>query len=506
MKNIKYVITFGIVLACVVLFAACDTVLKPMELPTPPENGYEHYSGNSYGRISISFTGAGAAPQSARTITPVLPAFDKYEFFFTKSGAVTMEEPDAAGDFILEVGEYTVEVLAYIDEEDPLPAASGVSDPFDVGPGFNDPVTVLLEWLAAGDGEFSYTITWPAGATVVEEISLLIWPGLGDITLDPDTIPAGNGITQTLQPPAGSYLFTVVLRDGEKYAGISEALYIYPDNPTNYTKNFAANEFMLTLRGTVSISGTAAVDETLTADTSALDPGGTIVFHYQWKRDDGTGPVSVGTDSAAYDLTAADADSTITVTVTRPGYFGSVTSAPTAAVTKVPLSGTVSISGDAYVGQTLTADTSDLDGSGTIEYQWMRGTTPVGTDSDTYDLTADDAGETITVTVTRADNSGSVTSDPTDPVGPPLLTGTVSISGDAYVGQTLTADTSDLDGSGTIVYQWQRDDGTGPVPVGTDSDTYELTADDESATITVTVTRADNSGSVTSDPTDPVAP
>jgi hypothetical protein len=72
------------------------------------------------------------------------------------------------------------------------------------------------------------------------------------------------------------------------------------------------------------------------------------------------------------------------------------------------------------VGQTLTANTDDLDGSGTVSYQWKRGTVNIGTNSDTYDIQAGDVDSTITVTVTRADNSGSVTSDPTPFIGIPV--------------------------------------------------------------------------------------
>jgi len=77
------------------------------------------------------------------------------------------------------------------------------------------------------------------------------------------------------------------------------------------------------------------------------------------------------------------------------------------------LSGTVSISGTAMVGNTLTADTSSLGGSGTISYQWKRGTAVIGSNSSTYTLQTADIDKTITVTVTRAGYSGSVTSSPT---------------------------------------------------------------------------------------------
>ena len=74
------------------------------------------------------------------------------------------------------------------------------------------------------------------------------------------------------------------------------------------------------------------------------------------------------------------------------------------------LTGTVSIEGASQVGQTLTVDTSSLGGSGTISYVWSNNPN----NSNAYTIKASDVGSTITVTVSRSDNSGSVTSSPTD--------------------------------------------------------------------------------------------
>lgn len=85
------------------------------------------------------------------------------------------------------------------------------------------------------------------------------------------------------------------------------------------------------------------------------------------------------------------------------------------------LTGTVTITGNAVKGGVLTADTTSLDGSGTITYQWKRGdtdyliNTPIG-NSSTYTLTNSDLGKYIAVTVSRADNSDSVTSAATSQV------------------------------------------------------------------------------------------
>ena len=250
------------------------------------------------------------------------------------------------------------------------------------------------------------------------------------------------------------------------------------------------------LTGTVSITGAAQVGQTLTANTASLGGSGDISF--QWRR----GTTNIGTNSGTYTVQTADVGQAITVTVTRAGHSGSVISASTAiiAATPPPLAGTVSITGTAQVGQTLTANTSNLGGSGSISFQWMRGNINIGTDSVTYTVQAEDAGFTITVIVTRAGYSGSVTSTPTAFIIIPPLTGTVSITGTAQGGQTLTANTANLGGSGSISFQWMR----GGINIGTDSATYTVQAEDVGSTITVTVTRVGYSGSVISDPTNTV--
>jgi hypothetical protein len=242
------------------------------------------------------------------------------------------------------------------------------------------------------------------------------------------------------------------------------------------------------LEGTVSITGTNVVGQTLTADITSLGgTGGTI--SYQWKAG---GAAISGATNATYELTDTEIGKTITVTVRRTGYSGSISSSATAVVvgddgTNPVLKGTVSISGTAKVGETLTADTTalEIEETETISYQWKASGVNIGTGASTYVLMAAETGKTITLTVTVAGYIGSISSAAKEviAVGDDAgFTGSVSISGKAQVGETLTAHTT---ASGTPAYQWKANNSNIGWATGV---SYELTAAELGKTITVTVT------------------
>ncbi|MCL2443931.1 MAG: hypothetical protein FWD13_10790, partial [Treponema sp.] len=127
------------------------------------------------------------------------------------------------------------------------------------------------------------------------------------------------------------------------------------------------------------------------------------------------------------------------------------------------LDGTVNITGAAWEGYTLTANIGALGGSGLITFQWLRdGGIGIGTNSNTYVVQAADIGSTISVTVTRSDNTGSVSSAPTDVVIPvpsvtinsqPAATTNV-VAG--FIGYSISVSASATNGV-TPTYQWYSD-------------------------------------------------
>ena len=265
--------------------------------------------------------------------------------------------------------------------------------------------------------------------------------------------------------------------------------------------------------GAPTISGTAQVGETLTADTSGIaDADGLTdtAFSYQWLSGD---TVIDNATGSTYVLQSTDVTNTITVTVTftdDEGNAETLTSAATAAVAAAnsPASGAPTISGTAQVGETLTADTSGItDANGLTDvafsYQWLSGDTAIdGATGSTYVLQSSDATKTITVTVSFTDDEGNVetlTSAATAAVAAAVnspASGAPTISGTAQVGHTLTADTSgitDADGltDVTFSYQWLADDTVIDNATGS---TYVLQASDATKTIKVTVTFTDDGG------------
>ncbi|MEX5601170.1 hypothetical protein SM763_23840, partial [Pseudophaeobacter sp. C1-32P7] len=269
--------------------------------------------------------------------------------------------------------------------------------------------------------------------------------------------------------------------------------------------------------GSVTISGTAAEDETLTASNTLADEDGLGAISYQWQR----GGVDIsGATGATYTLTQDDVGSVITVVASYTDGEGtgeSVTSSGTSAVTNVndAPSGSVTISGTAPEDETLTASNTlaDEDGLGAISYQWQRGGVDIsGATGANYTLTQDDVGSVITVVASYTDGEGtgeSVTSSGTSAVTNvnDAPSGSVTISGTAQEDETLTASNTlaDEDGLGAISYQWQR----GGVDIsGATGSTYTLTQDDVGSVITVVASYTDGEGtgeSVTSSGTSVVS-
>ena len=280
--------------------------------------------------------------------------------------------------------------------------------------------------------------------------------------------------------------------------------------------------------GLPTIAGTAQVGETLTADTSGIedeDGLNNAAFAYQWLADDAE---INGATVSTYTLTGDDEGKAIKVRVSFTDDTGNdeiLTSAPTGAVATKPntqATGTPTINGTAQVGETLTADTSGIeDDDGldavTFNFQWLAGGTDIrGATRSSHTIAEADEGLVIQVRVTFTDDAGNdemLTSTATAAVTPKPntpATGQPSITGTAQVGETLTAETSDIsdtDGlhDASFAYQWLAG---GADIHGATGSTYTLTEDEEGLIVQVRLTFTDDAGhseTLTSQGTESVA-
>ena len=176
--------------------------------------------------------------------------------------------------------------------------------------------------------------------------------------------------------------------------------------------------------GLPSITGTARVGETLTADTSGIaDADGltNVAYSYQWLADGAD--LSLATD-ATYTLAVSDEGKAISVKVSftdDADNAETLTSVETDAAEpgteeakpNTPATGAPAIIGTVQVGKTLTADASgiaDADGLGNtvFSHQWQAdGADITGATDSTYSLVATDQGKTIKVKVSFTDDRGN---------------------------------------------------------------------------------------------------
>ena len=304
----------------------------------------------------------------------------------------------------------------------------------------------------------------------------------------------------------------ICTEDGRMLSGGLQLAVPGPNTPATETPNTPATRLP-------TITGTAQVGETLTADTTGVsDDDGldNAAFSYQWLADDAD---INGANASIYTLVADDEGKAIKVRVSFTDDDGNdeqLTSAVTGSVAappppNTPATGAPTISGTAQVGETLTADTtgiSDHDALyyATFSYQWLADDAELyGANTSAYTLVADDEGKAIKVSVSFTDGDGNdeqLTSAATSAVAaappPPNTpaTGLPTITGTAQVGKTLTSDTtgiSDDDGLyyAAFAYQWLADDAE---LYGANISAYTLVADDEGKAIKVSVSFTDDAG------------
>ncbi len=233
----------------------------------------------------------------------------------------------------------------------------------------------------------------------------------------------------------------------------------------------------------------------------------------QWQESAGSTWVNIaGATRSTYRVAEADEGHQIRVLATftdDTNQTVSAASVPTTSVVDVTPTLSVTLSGTAQEGRTLTAQahvTSDGDG-GTTAFQWQKlvGTTwtnIAGATAATYQVVEQDEGYQIRVAATFTDDTGqtaSATSAATTPVIDITPTLSVSVSGTAQEGQTLTATAHANDSDAVISYQWQQRVGRTWTNIsGATASSYTISEANDGHRLRVVVTLADSDGGGTS--------
>jgi Ca2+-binding RTX toxin-like protein len=404
-----------------------------------------------------------------------------------------------------EVGKVITAVASYTDGEGTAESVTSNS------------LGAVINVSHAPTGSVTISGTAAEGVTLTANNTLADADGLGTFTYqwyrgsDESTPIGSNSSTYTVAAgDVGSVVHVKIsYTDGE---GTAEAV------SSSDTATVVANAAPT---GSVTISGTATEDQTLTASNTLADTDGMGAVTYQWVRD---GVDISGATNSTYTLVQADVGAVITVKGNYTDGLGkleSVSSAGTAAVANIndTPTGTVTITGTATEGQTLTASNTlaDEDGLGALSYQWKAdGVNISGATSSTYALVQSEVGKAITVEISYTDGEGTAESKLSAATAAVTnvsnaATGVPTISGTEQEGEVLTANTggiADADGLGAFSYQWYAGVSGNTIIAGATSSTYTLTADEVGDVIKVVVSFTDGEGtgeSVTSAATGVIA-
>ena len=380
-----------------------------------------------------------------------------------------------------------------------------------------DAFTFELRFSEAPKPDFSYTTVRDHAFTVTGGSVTYVRrlePGKNvrwEITVTPSSgADVAIDLTATTDCEADGAICT---EDGRMLSGGLLLVVLGPNAPATGTSNTPAS-------GLPTITGTARVGETFTADTTGIsDDDGldNAAFQYQWLADDADIASATG---ANYTLVSGDVGKAIKVRVSFTDDAGNaeeLTSAVTGAVAaaapppNTPAAGAPTITGTARVGEILTAGAtgiSDDDGldNAVFQYQWLADDADIASATGAnYTLVSGDVGKAIKVRVSFTDDAGNaeeLTSAVTGAVAaaaPPPNTpasGLPTITGTARVGETFTADTtgiSDDDGldNAAFQYQWLADDAEID---GTTGANYTLVSGDVGKAIKVRVSFTDDAG------------
>ena len=419
----------------------------------------------------------------------------------------------------IQPGTYTVMVDVFVKADD-SPFASGSLSGVQINSGPNPTITVPVRAAihvsispsaanrhATATQQFTVTVTVPA-SNINNGVTWSVSGGGANTSIDPNTGLLTVGGDEDL----GTVLTirATSVADTTKYGEAAVTVSL----PTAEAPTFANN----TPQGLTfyNVGATA----TALSITATVTDGGTP--SYQWFRNTVNSitlgnPTPVGTNSNTYtpsDITNAAGTwyYWVEVTNTLPGHDDTMNRSQLAAVDViVPVTGITLIPNDLTairgIDRTLNGNASSGGGESptnqTILWTIETGATNTAGASilNGNILRTTSAGDVV---ITATINNGNASSPNGDyvqtftiTVSLPALTGTVNISGNAWEGQILTADTSGLNvsGGGNFSYQWRQ--GTDDI-IGANGNTYTTVPGDLGHQISVVVGHDGYSGMIPS--------
>jgi VCBS repeat-containing protein len=289
--------------------------------------------------------------------------------------------------------------------------------------GANDVPTLvnpIPDLVVSQDAAFNYTFTgttfrdvdfgnlFTYAATLSEEVTLPSWLSFDEGTRTFTGTPANADV--------GSYDIVLMAHDSSNLT-VTDTFRITVNNVDDEAT------------GTLSVTGTAAEGEMLTASLgNVMDFDGATTIAWQWQVSDEDRKLwsdIVGATNASFTIASDQSQvgkylRVVAATIDAQGgatIFTGDASSQIANVNDAP-TGTVTVSGTATQGQMLTASNNleDVDGiptmgNGAIKYQWNAGGVAIsGATANTYILTQAEVSKAITVTATYTDLQGTAES------------------------------------------------------------------------------------------------
>ena len=368
----------------------------------------------------------------------------------------------------------------------------------------------------------------PAAASVIATVNADAIGAEGGSALDNAAASGSGSVTDAMLADSGSAEFRVTgLQANTDYTvyivAVDRVLDITSDVNGAETGNvgqMASCEFRTALadisKAALTITGEAVYRETLTASvdwSSITNPGAAA---YQWYR--GNTPIA-GAVNQTYTLSADDIGQTIRVEVTAENCSGALSAAITSEangaekVEKADCPDGNEASGGT-VNDTRGVDTFQFTGQKDVVYEYSLNGGDSWADITEDVLTETDGALTGTIQVgndiyaagsvqvrakeTEIYKAGAVIFNRTAFTAE--LEGTVTLSGEAVYGETLTAQTTGAQNRAELVYSFYRSGRTEAVQTGSSRE-YTLTAEDIGNTISVTVTAAGYLGELKSSET-----